>query len=68
MVLYCVVNFSNFNTLIYVVQNSKKKNYIYKLGSNNKILSSSIKKAWCTCTFRNHFREANEQLLDALFL
>ena len=41
---------------------------IYKLSSDNKTLSSLIKKAWCTCTFLNHFREANEQLLCALFL
>ena len=36
--------------------------------SDDKILSSLIEKAWCTCTFLNHFREANEQLLCALFL
>ena len=39
-----------------------------KLSSNDKILSSLFKKAWCTCTFLNHFREANEQSVRALFL
>ena len=33
---------------------------IYKLSSDDKILSSLIKKAWCTCTFLNHFRDVNE--------
>ena len=32
-----------------------------KLSSGDKILSSLIKKAWYTCTFLNHFREANQQ-------
>ena len=27
------------------------------------MLSSLIKKVWCTCTFLDHFREAYEQLL-----
>ena len=40
----------------------RKKNCNYKLSSDNKILLSLIKKAWCTCTFLNHFREVNEQL------
>ena len=31
------------------------------------MLSLLTEKAWCTCTFLNHFREANEQLLCALF-
>ena len=44
---------------LYVV--AKKYNCSYKLSRDNKILSSLIKKAWCTCTFLNHFREANEQ-------
>ena len=35
----------------------KKQNCIYKLSSDNKILSSLIIKAWCTCTFLNHFRK-----------
>ena len=42
--------------------------YLYKSSCDNKILSSLIKKTWCTCTLLNHFREANEQLLYALFL
>ena len=45
-----------------------KWNCIYELNSDNKILSSLIKKVWCKCTFLNHFREANEQLLSALLL
>ena len=53
---------------IYVVQKSEKVKFIYKLSSDDKILSSLIKKAWCRCTFPNHFRDANEQLLCALFL
>ena len=32
------------------------------------MLSSLIKKVLCTCTFPNHYREANEQLLYTLFL
>ena len=43
------------------------QNCIYKLSDDDKILSSLVKKAWCTCTFLNDFREANEQLLCALF-
>ena len=41
----------------------KKNNCVYKLSSDDKLLSSSIKKAWCKCTFLNPFREANEKLL-----
>ena len=41
-------------------------NFYLKLSSDNKILSL-IKKTWCICTFVNHFREANEQLVCALF-
>ena len=41
--------------------------YLYNT-SNDKILSSLIKKAWCTCTFLNYFAEANEQLLWSLLL
>ena len=41
----------------------RKWNFIYKLSSDDRILSLLIKKAWCTSTFLNHFREANEQLL-----
>ena len=43
------------------------KNCLYKLSSDDKILSLLIEKAWCTCTFLNHFKEANEQLLCVLF-
>ena len=53
---------------LYVVQESEKVKLYYKLSSDEKILSSLIKKAWCTRTFKNHFREAKEQLLCALFL
>ena len=41
---------------------------IYKLGSDDEILSSLIKKAWRTCIFLSHFREINEELLCTLFL
>ena len=34
---------------------------IYKLSSEDKILSSLIKKASFSCPFLNHFREANQQ-------
>ena len=40
---------------------ASKQNCIYKLSSDDKILSSLIKKARRTCTFLNHFREAIEQ-------
>ena len=40
---------------------ARKQNYVYKVSSDNKILASLIKKACCTCTFLNHFRETNEQ-------
>ena len=50
------------------IEKRQRNDYIYKLSSEDKILSSLIKKAWCTCTFLNHFREVNEQLLCALFL
>ena len=47
-------------------QNRKSK-IVFINSSDDKILSL-IKKAWYACTFLNHFREANEQLLCALFL
>ena len=47
---------------------SEKVKLYFKLSSDDKILSSLIKKACCTCTFLNHLREANEQLLCTLFL
>ena len=47
---------------------AKKLSYIYKLSSDDKILSSLIQKGWCTSTFLNHFKEANEQFLCVLFL
>ena len=53
---------------LYVIKKNKKVNCIDKLSSDDKILSSLIKKAWRTCNFLNHFREANEQLPRALFL
>ena len=53
---------------LYVVQIAKKWNCFYKLSGEDKILSSLIKWAWGTCTFLNHFKEGNEQLLWALFL
>ena len=36
---------------LYVVQESEKVKLYYKLSSDEKILSSLIKKAWCTRTF-----------------
>ena len=52
--------FPSFDNL-QVVKKTNKYNCIYKLSSDDKILSSLIKKAWCSCPFLNHFREANEQ-------
>ena len=49
----------------YVVQNREKVNIS---SSDDKILSSLTKKPWSPCTFLNHFKEANEELLCALFL
>ena len=43
------------------VKKTNKYNCIYRLSSDDKILSLLIKNAWCSCTFLNHFREANEQ-------
>ena len=40
---------------LFVVQKSEQ------VSSDNKSLSSLIEKAWCTCTFINHFMEVNEQ-------
>ena len=40
---------------------------VFILSSNDKLLSSLIKKGCCTYTFLNHFREAHEQLLCVLF-
>ena len=53
---------------LYVELKSEKVKFYYKLSSDNKILSSLIKRGWRTCTLSNHFREANKQLLCALFL
>ena len=39
----------------------EQENYIYKLRSDDQILSTVTKKAWCTCNFLNHFREVNKQ-------
>ena len=66
--LKILIIFLSFVNLYVVQKNEKVKLCIYKLSSDNKILSSLIKKAWCTCTFLNNFREANQQLLCALFL
>ena len=46
---------------LHVVQKGKQAKCIDKLNSCDEILSSLIKKACGTCTFLNHFREANEQ-------
>ena len=46
---------------LHVVQKSEQAKYIYKLSSNDKVLSPLIKKTCRTCTFLNHFREANKQ-------
>ena len=45
---------------LHVVQKSKQAK-LYKLSSNDKVLSPLIKKTCSTCTFLNHFREANKQ-------
>ena len=48
---------------LYVLQKSEKVKLYYKSSSDDKILSSFLKKAWSTCTFLNHFGEAYELLL-----
>ena len=48
---------------LYLVQKSEKVELhlscIYKLSSDNKILSTLIKKAWCTCTFSKSLQGSN---------
>ena len=49
---------------LYVVQKCiqlKFYYYIYKLSSDDKTLSSLIKKAWYKCIFLNYFKETNEK-------
>ena len=49
---------------LYVVQKCiqlKLYYYIYKLSSDDKTLSSLIKKAWYKYTFLNYFKETNEK-------
>ena len=49
---------------LYVVQKCiqlKLYYYIYKLSSDDKTLSSLIKKAWYKCIFLNYFKETNEK-------
>ena len=43
------------------LKSANKKNYIHKSISDDKVLSSAIKKAWCTRNFLDHFKEAIEQ-------
>ena len=43
---------------------ASKQDCIYKLISNNKILSSLTTKTCHKCTFLNHFRESNKQQLS----
>ena len=40
---------------------ASKQNCIYKLSSDDKVLSSLITKTYRTRTFLNHFRKTNEQ-------
>ena len=58
---------SHFLSFAELVEKEPLKS-IYKLGSDDEILSSLIKKAWRTCIFLGHFREINEELLCTLFL
>ena len=53
------MNFFSFLNL-YIFQKMEQVKYISKLSSDDKILSSLIKKAWYKCLFLNYFREANE--------
>ena len=46
---------------LHVVQKSKQVNYISKLSSENKILSSLVKKAYFMWTCLNHLRKASKQ-------
>ena len=41
--------------------NEQTSNIFYKSSNNNEVLSSIIVNAWCTSSFLDHFREANEQ-------
>lgn len=50
--------FKLFNTSF---KRANKQNHIYKVNSEDKILSFLIKKAHCKCTFLNHFKEENGQ-------
>ena len=50
--------FKLFNTSF---KRANKQNHIYKVNSDNKILSFVIKKAHCKCTFLNHVKEENGQ-------
>ena len=60
MILYRLLTYALF-------KRANKWNCIYKLTSDDKILSLLIKKAPCSCTFVNHSREANQRYLCVLF-
>ena len=55
------MSFFFVNLCVVQSKRANKQNSIYKLSSDDKVSSSLIKKACCTCNFLNHFREANEQ-------
>ena len=48
-------------------KSASKQNCIYKLSSDDKLLSSLITQTFRLCTFLNHSKETNEQQLCALF-
>ena len=60
MILYRLLTYALF-------KRANKWICIYKLTSDDKILSLLIKKAPCSCTFVNHSREANQRYLCVLF-
>ena len=62
-------NCKYFSIVYWLTRRQKKasrQNYTYKFSRDNKILSSLITKTCRTCTFLNHFREANEYWLCTL--
>ena len=46
---------------LYAVQKSEQVKLDFKLSSDDKTLSSLIKKAYFSCIFQSHIREANER-------
>ena len=53
MIFLCSLTYMSF-------KGAWKLNYTHKLNSDDKILLLFIKRAWCTCTFLNHFRDTSE--------